>query len=97
MQICSKSQKKKIQYTSAANFPSMVLREILMFLNQLCREMNTASLILKDTCINKYFAVWMQQCSIYFGRIALLSRKDLGLQYWGSLIGLVIEGLEANL
>lgn len=95
MQICSKFQKKN-KYTFAANFPSMVLREILMFLSQLCRELSTVSWILKDTCINKYFAVWMQQCSVYFSRTALLSREDLGLQYLGSLIWLVIEGLEAN-
>lgn len=46
-------------------------------------------------CINKYFAVWVQQCSIYFGGTALLSREDLG-QYLGSLIWFVNEGLEAD-
>lgn len=75
----------------------MALGEIQMFLSQLCRELNTAFIILKDACINKYFAVWMQQCSIYFGRTALVSREDLGLRYLGSLIWLVIEGLEANI
>lgn len=48
-------------------------------------------------CINKYFAVWVQQCSIYFGGTALLSREDLDQQYLGSLIWFVNEGLEADI
>lgn len=73
----------------------MVLGEFQMFLSQLWGELNTALLILRDVCI-QYFAVWMQQCPVYFNRTVLLSREDLGLQYVGCLVWLVIEGLEAN-
>lgn len=69
-------QKPNIQCTFVANFLSWSLGKIRVFLSQLYRELNTA-LLFSKMCINKYFAVWVQQYSIYFGRAALLSREDL--------------------